>query len=76
VSCCLWNNNYIYVACKDRTIKLIDLSKKEVVQNLKGHNNWISCVRKIKHHEYGECLVSQGDLNDQIKLWINKSFIK
>ena len=76
VSCCLWNNNYIYVASKDRTIKLIDLSKKEVVQNLKGHKNWISCVRKIKHHEYGECLVSQGDLNDQIKLWINKSLIK
>ena len=76
VSCCLWDDNFCYVGCRDRTIKLIDLSKKEVIQSLKGHNNWISCVKKINHSEYGECLISQGDLNDQIKLWVDKKYIK
>lgn len=76
ISCCLWKENYIFVGCKDRTIKLIDISKDNVIQNLKGHNNWVTCVKKIKHPEYGECMISQGDLNDQIKFWVNKSFIK
>ena len=72
VSCCLYDDNYFLVGCRDRTIKLINVNKKKIIQNLSGHNNWISCVKKIKHREYGECLISQGDLNDQIKLWASK----
>ena len=43
-----------------------------VVKNLKGHNNDVVTVKKVKHPKYGECLISQGSSNDNIKLWINK----
>jgi len=76
VSCCIWDENYFFVGCRDRTIKLINISQKEVIKNLKGHKNWISCIKKIKLPEYGECLISQADLDDQIKLWSDKSFLK
>ena len=76
VSCCLWDENYFFVGCRDRTIKLINISQKEVIKNLKGHKNWVSCIKKIKHPEYGKCLLSQADLDDQIKLWIDKSYLK
>ena len=33
-------------------------------------------VKKINVAKYGECLLSQGDFDDQIKLWINKNNIK
>ena len=71
VSCCLWDENYIFVGCRDRTIKLVNLPKNKIIKNLNRHINWISCVKKIKHSQYGECLISQGDLNDQIKLWVS-----
>ena len=76
VSCCIWDENYFFVGCRDRTIKLINITQKEVIKNLKGHKNWVSCVKKIKHPEYGECLISQADLDDQIKLWTDKSSLK
>ena len=76
VSCCLWDENYFFVGCRDRTIKLINIYQKEVIKNLKGHKNWVSCIKKIRLPEYGECLVSQADLDDQIKLWIDKSYLK
>ena len=76
VSCCIWDESFFYVGCRDRTIKLLDTSRNEVIESLEGHKNWLSSVKKINHPEYGECLVSQGDLNDQIKLWINKNLVK
>lgn len=76
ISCCLWDENYFFVGCRDRTIKLFKISKKEPIQSFKGHKNWVSCIKKIKTIEYGECLISQGDLNDQIKLWAYKKDIK
>lgn len=72
VSCSLWDNKYCCFGCRDRTIKLVDINNNKIIQNLSGHNNWISCVKKIQHKEYGKCLISQGDLNDQIKLWVSK----
>lgn len=76
VSCCLWDENYFFVGCRDRTIKLINISQKEAIKSLKGHKNWVSCIKKFKHPEYGECLISQADLDDQIKLWSDKSYLK
>ena len=69
---CIWDDDYIFVGCKDKLIKLIDLNKGMVVKNLKGHNNDVVTVKKVKHPKYGECLISQGSSNDNIKLWINK----
>ena len=69
---CLWSDNYIFVGCEDKTIKLVDIKNEEVVNNLIGNNGAVLNIRKIKHPKYGDCLISQGFKNNQIKLWIKK----
>ena len=69
---CLWNNNYIFAGCKNGMIKLIDLSTGNVVKDLISHNKDVMTIKKILHPQYGECLVSQGICDEQIKLWIIK----
>ena len=70
---CLWNNDYLFVGCEDKTIKLIELKSGKNIKSLIGHNNRVITIKKIILPKYGECLISQGYNNDQIKLWINKS---
>ena len=70
---CLWDSNYLYVGCDDKTIKLIHLKNHKVEKVLKEHNKEILTIKKIVHPKFGECLVSQGWDNDQIKLWINEN---
>ena len=67
---CLWNENYAFVACKFKKIKLINLSKGIIENVLDGHNSGIFTIKKITHRYLGECILSQGYENDQIKLWI------
>ena len=69
---CLWNTDYLFVGSQDKTIKLIELNRKIIVKELKGHNSNVSCVKKFFHPKYGECLISQGFHDDTIKLWIIK----
>ena len=69
---CLWNDSYLFVGCSDKSIKLIDINNGYIVRYLKGHNNSVLTIKKIIHPKYGECIVSQGYNEDQIKLWINK----
>ena len=68
---CLWNDNYLFVGCKDKTIKMVDLKKGLIVSNLNSHNDIVLTVKKIIHPEYGECLISQNYAESEIKLWIN-----
>ena len=68
---CLWNNEYLFVGCYDKTIKLIELNNGKIIKNLSHHNNRVLTIKKIYHPEYGECLISQG-LDKKIKLWIVK----
>ena len=68
---CLWNNYNLFVGCNDRKIKLINLKNELIMKCLEGHNNDILTIKKIIHPKYGECLISQGLGNDQIKLWKN-----
>ena len=70
---CLWNSKYLFIGCHDKTIKLIDLKNGKVIKNLVGHNNEVLTVKKIIHPKYGECLISESYLQDQLKLWINKN---
>ena len=65
---CLWNNNYLFAGCSDKTIKLIDLENKLIIKNLTTHDEVIT-VKKIIHQKYGECLVSQNWGESKIKLW-------
>ena len=67
---CLWDENYALVACKLKKIKLINLSKGIIEKVLDGHNSGIFTIKKIIHPYLGECILSQGYENDQIKLWI------
>ena len=69
---CLWNDNYLFVGCKDSTIKLIDIKNSKIIKIYKGHNNRVITVRKINHYIYGNCLISQDGDESNIKLWVNK----
>ena len=66
---CLWNNYYLFVGCDDETIKLVDLRNELIVEEINGHNKEVLTIKKINHSIYGECLISQGYEQDQIKIW-------
>ena len=68
---CLWNNEYIFVGCNDKTIKLIELRKGIILKDLVDHNKSVSTIKKIIHPIYGECILSQS-YDNLIKLWIDK----
>ena len=65
---CLWDDKHIFVGCEDYNIKLIDFKKGIVIKILTAHSNWVMSIKKIIHPIFGECLISQGYCNDEIKL--------
>ena len=66
---CLWNEIYLFVGASDKTVKLVDIQKGEVLDNLKC-NEIICNIKKISSKKLGECLLLQGkSFNGQIKLW-------
>ena len=67
---CVWNDSYLFVGCSDKTIKLMELKDGFIAKNMKGHNNSVLTLKKFNHPKYGDCLLSQGYNEDQIKLWI------
>ena len=69
VSMCLWNNNYLLASCVDYTIKLIDFKNHNFIKGFSGHENEVCTIKKIVHPTLGECLISQGLANEQIKMW-------
>ena len=68
-SICLWDNNNLFVGCDDNNIKLIELKTKNIVKNLEGHKNIVLTIKKMNHPKFGECLISKGFKEDQIKIW-------
>ena len=69
---CLWNDNYVFVGCKDQTIKLIELKNGLLIKSYNNHKGRIISFKKIVEPSIGECLLSQG-LDQKIKLWIIKT---
>jgi len=67
---CLYDNEYLFVGCDDRTIKLIEYKNLKVIKELIGHKNRVISIKKINHLQYGKFLFSQGSGSDSIKLWI------
>ena len=65
---CLWNNDYLFVGCADKTIKIVDIKKTEVIDNISGHNNSVLVLAKVNIPKYGECLISQEN-GTITKLW-------
>ena len=70
---CLWNNRYLFIGCIDKTIKLIEFKKGIIVKSFEGHKNRVLTVKKITHPKYGECLITKGWKDDQIKFWVNNN---
>ena len=70
VGICLWNKDYLFAASGDKTIKLIDLNKGNVIKKFEEHKNSVITVKKLDHPIYGECLISQNRENSEIKLWV------
>jgi len=66
---CLWNENYIFVGCKDQSIKLIELKNGLLIKNLKGHKGRIISFKKIIQPDNNEILFSQS-LDGTIKTWV------
>ena len=70
-SVCLWNNDYLFAGCEDGSIKLIEVQNSNIIYSLETNNNSIAAltIKKIKIEKYGECLISKGFKEDQIKIW-------
>ena len=73
MSFCLWDKNYVFISDENKCIKLIDLKTGKSIKYLYGHQKSGITVKKIDHIKYGECLISKGQYEDQIKLWIKKT---
>ena len=70
IGMCLWDDNYLFVGCGDKSIKLIHLNKGLIEANLNGFKNKVLCIKKIISPQFGECLISQGYEKEQIKLFV------
>ncbi len=75
-SICLWNNEYLIIGTEDNKIKILNLKTGIILKSLIDCNNSVLCIKKFFHPKYGECLISEGLCNEQIKIWVNKYLIK
>ena len=70
---CIWDNNYVFAGCGDKTIKLINLENNKIVNSLIGHQKGITYFKIIFHPKFGKCIISQGTNNEQIRIWTYKN---
>ena len=54
-------------------MKLVRIKDGKTMKNFNENSKNIITIRKIIPPKYGECLLSKGLEDDQIKLWINKN---
>ncbi len=47
----------------------MELKDGFISKNMKGHDNSVLTIKKLKHPKYGDCLLSQGYNEDQIRIW-------
>ena len=67
---CEWDNNFIFFTCEENnSIILINLFDNKTITKLTGKNNNFYFIQKIKHPEYGDCLISQRKGLDNIMIW-------
>ena len=71
----LLNNDNLCFGHK-KNIKIINLKSKKISTLNHSHDKEVIAINKINHPIYGECLVSQGDQQDKIKLWIKEKKFK
>ena len=75
INVCLWDDNYLFVACEFHSFKLIDLNTKTIVGafNQDGKVSDVKVIKKLDHPKFGECLITLSF--NEISLWINKNKI-
>ena len=74
IGICLINENYLCIGCMDKTIKFVDLEKGVIGKLSTDYGKSFICtIKKFVHPVFGECLISQGWHDEQIKIWINKN---
>ncbi len=62
-SICLWNKDYLFVGCNNKTIGLVNINDGTIYTTLPGHKGQVTTIKKIIHRKYGECLISfEGDI--------------
>ena len=69
---CFWSDEYYFIGCRNKDIKLINLKKINMEKNLRGHDDRVVTIKNISHPIYGNCLISQNLEFGKIKLWIVK----
>jgi len=72
-SICLWSNDYLFVGSREKAIIIIELKSGTIIKKIENNNKDIVTIKKINHPQYGECLITKGKYDDQIKLWINNN---
>ena len=65
------NNEYILTGCKNhKYFNLLELKTGKAIKKvLTSHDNYTTTLQKINHPFYVECIISQGENKDKIKLW-------
>ena len=71
---CLWNNDYL-LAGSDKTIKIIEIKTRVIIDEILEGNDLVLTIKKIKLPKYGECLLS-ADITNNIKLYANKNALQ
>ena len=67
---CLWNDEYIISGGNDNLVHIINLKKKKEELILKGHDNIVYTIMKIKINEK-ECLLTHEWGGGKIIMWSN-----
>ena len=65
----LLDDKYIFCGNNDKILEVIDIENGKILNKFNGLNEIFCTIKKIKHPKYGDCLITQGFYNDQIKLW-------
>ena len=66
------NEEFLYVGCEGKTIKIIDNKTGTLFHEMNAHYKQVVCLKIINLPKYGACLISQR-LDDQIKIWAYKN---
>ena len=66
-SFCLWKNEYIFICCLDKSIKLMEFKTGAIIRELQNDSNIVN-LKTITIPKLGDCLISQ-EIDKKIKLW-------
>ena len=64
----LWNNEYLFIG-SEKNLIILKINNGKINNIIDGHKYETICVKTIYYNKYGNLLITQGFLNDYIKLW-------